>query len=71
MSAGGYLRNADLEWKNSSDQSLAKIAATTNVLTLSSVGGSGVTVAGLAAPTADAHAATNTPAVNITPTSRV
>jgi hypothetical protein len=28
------------------------------VLALSSVGGSGVTVAGLAAPTADAHAAT-------------
>jgi hypothetical protein len=58
MSAGGYLRNADLEWKNSSDQSLAKIAATANTLTLSSVGGSGVTVSGVAAPSASSDCAT-------------
>jgi hypothetical protein len=58
MSAGGYLRNADLEWKNSSDQSLAKIAASANTLTLSSVGGSGVTVSGVAAPSASSDCAT-------------
>jgi hypothetical protein len=63
MSAGGYLRATDIEWKNSSDASLAKIAVTADTLTLSSAG-SGVTLAGCATLTGLAAPSGTTDAVN-------
>ena len=56
--AASVLNPANLEFKDGNAASLARLAATANTLTLTSAGGNGVTLSGLATPAADGDAAT-------------